>query len=321
MDKWLVGVDLGGTTIKMAFINKEGDILHKWEIPTDKSEKGSKIPADIAKALDERLNQLGKTKEQLEGIGIGAPGAVSSQDGSVYVAVNLGWETNFPLKDRLTTETGLPVVVENDANVAALGEMWKGSGKGAANLLLVTLGTGVGGGVIANGEIVRGVNGAGGEIGHMAIAFDGGIQCNCGKTGCLETVASATGVVRLARKALQTSHGPSILREVPELSSKIIFDAAKENDELAKNVVNELSHYLGFSLANAAAVINPEKIIIGGGVSKAGETLLKPLREHFQLYAFPRVAEGVELAIASLGNDAGVIGAARLVKTKLGTEA
>lgn len=319
-EKWLVGVDLGGTTVKIAFITDSGDIVHKWEIPTDKSERGNKIPSHIARAIDEKLMEIGETKGKLSGIGIGAPGPVNDADGSIHVAVNLGWR-NFPLRDRLSLETALPVVVDNDANTAAIGEMWKGAGEGANDLLCVTLGTGVGGGVIANGEIVHGVNGAAGEIGHITSVVEEGALCNCGKSGCLETVASATGVVCLAIGALTSTETPSTLRDVynetNELTAKLIFEAAKARDELAVNVVNELAFHLGFSLANMANVLNPEKIVIGGGVSKAGDILLNPVREQFHRFAFPRVAEGAELIIATLGNDAGVIGAAWLAKTKL----
>jgi glucokinase len=318
--KWLVGVDLGGTTIKMAFINHYGEIIHKWEIPTDISEQGKNIPTDIAKAIDRKLAEVGQTKSKLAAIGIGAPGPVNTENGSIYVAVNLGWH-DFPLQDRLEMETSLPVVVDNDANIAAIGEMWKGAGEGAKDLLCVTLGTGVGGGVIANGEIVHGVNGAAGEIGHVTSVPEGGAPCNCGKTGCLETVASATGVVRLAMTALETTKTPSVLREAYQkneaITAKMIFDAAKEKDELALTVVNELAFHLGLALANLANGLNPEKIVIGGGVSKAGDTLLTPLKEQFRRFAFPRVAEGAELTIATLGNDAGVIGGAWLAKEKI----
>lgn len=312
-DQWLVGVDLGGTTIKIAFISTAGDIIDKWEIVTDKRENGTKIPNHITASIDENLRRLGKGKDQLLGIGIGAPGPVNSENGSVSVAVNLGWEKNFPLREQLSQETSLPVFVDNDANIAALGEMWKGAGEGAKNLLFVTLGTGVGGGVIVNGEIVHGINGAAGEIGHIASVAHEGLPCNCGKTGCLETVASATGIVNLARKVLQTSPVPSILRHAPELTAKVIFDTAKEKDMVGISVVEKFAYYLGYALANIANVLNPEKIVIGGGVSRAGETLLNPVREQLGRFAFPRVAEGVDLSIATLGNDAGVLGAAWLV--------
>lgn len=319
-EKWLVGVDIGGTTIKMAFVNHYGEIIEKWEIPTNIAEAGKSIPTDIAKSIDQKLVDLGQSKNKLEAIGIGAPGPVNSANGSLYVAINLGW-SNFPLKDRLEMETSLPVVVDNDANIAAIGEMWKGAGEGAKDLLCVTLGTGVGGGIIANGSIIHGVNGAAGEIGHVTSVPEGGAPCNCGKTGCLETVASATGVVRLAMHALETTTTPSVLREAysdsEAITAKMIFDAAKAQDELALRIVNDLAFHLGLALANLANGLNPEKIVIGGGVSKAGDTLLNPLKEQFKRFAFPRVAEGAELTIATLGNDAGIIGGAWLAKEKL----
>ncbi|WP_078413763.1 ROK family glucokinase [Priestia abyssalis] len=319
-EKWLVGVDVGGTTIKMAFVNHYGEIIEKWEIPTNIAEEGKNIPTDIAKAIDQKLVDLGQPQNKLEAIGIGAPGPVNSANGSLYVAVNLGW-SNFPLKDRLEMETSLPVVVDNDANIAAIGEMWKGAGEGAKDLLCVTLGTGVGGGIIANGSIIHGVNGAAGEIGHVTSVPEGGAPCNCGKTGCLETVASATGVVRLGMHALETTTTPSVLREAYSdnemITAKMIFDAAKAQDELALHVVNDLAFHLGLALANLSNGLNPEKIVIGGGVSKARDTLLNPLKEQFKRFAFPRVAEGAELTIATLGNDAGVIGGAWLAKEKM----
>ncbi|WP_428909615.1 ROK family glucokinase [Niallia sp. Krafla_26] len=319
-EKWLVGVDLGGTTIKMAFISMDGDILYSWEIDTDKRESGKYIPASIARGIDRKLQELDQTKSRLIGVGIGAPGPVNEKDGSIEVAINLGWK-NFPLKEILQRETSLPVVVDNDANIAAIGEMWKGAGQGAKNMICVTLGTGVGGGLIANGEIVHGVNGAGGEIGHIVSVPKGGAPCNCGKKGCLETVASATGIVRLTVEELSTKEDQSSLREIYEnsqtITAKQVLDAVSEGDALAKKVVEEVTYHLGLALANLANGLNPEKIVIGGGVSKAGDTLLEPLKEQFASFAFPRVAQGVELVTATLGNHAGVIGGAWLVKEKL----
>ncbi|MEG9297297.1 ROK family glucokinase [Mangrovibacillus sp. Mu-81] len=320
-EKWLVGVDLGGTTTKIAFLSNYGELLHKWEIPTDKSDNGKNIIVDIAKAIDRKLEELNQTKEKLVGIGMGAPGPVDMAKGIIYEAVNLGWDKNTPLKDLLEVETGLPAVIDNDANCAALGEMWKGAGDGAKDLVCVTLGTGVGGGVITNGDIVHGVRGAGGEIGHITVVAQGGFQCNCGKTGCLETVASATGVVRLANERLDSSDIPSSLRDIRneyhEINAKDVFDAAGSNDELAQSVVNQLAFYLGMALANLGNVLNPEKIVLGGGVSKAGEILLKPVLNDFQQFSFPTVRTSTRLSIATLGNDAGVIGAAWLVKNKI----
>jgi len=319
-EQWLVGVDIGGTTIKMAFINLHGDIIKSWEIETDKRERGRHIPTTIPNSIDQKLNELYQTKSRLVGIGIGAPGPVNKEDGSIEVAVNLGWE-NFPLRDILERETSLPVVVENDANLAAIGEMWKGAGKGAMNLICVTLGTGVGGGIIVNGEIVHGTNGAGGEIGHLTSVPKDGSPCNCGKSGCLETVASATGIVRLAQKELSFTDCNSKLRDYYEehqtITAKLVFDNAAEGDKLAKQVIQQVAYYLGLALANLANGLNPEKIVIGGGVSKAGDRLLRPLREEFFSFTFPRVAQGVEIVPATLGNNAGVIGGAWMVKEKL----
>lgn len=319
-EKWLVGVDIGGTTIKMAFISLEGEIINKWEIPTDISQKGQFIPKDIASSIDQVLAEFNQPKSKLAGIGIGAPGPVNYEDGSIGVAVNLGWK-HFPLKEILEAKTALPVVVENDANMAALGEMWKGAGEGAKDLICVTLGTGVGGGIIANGEIIHGVNGAGGEIGHITSVVEDGVLCNCGKKGCLETVASATGIVRLALDELHSNPIPSKIRdyyhEHQMVTAKGVFDAVDQDDELAKKVMQKVVLYLGLALANLANGLNPEKIVIGGGVSKAGDTLLLPLKKKFVQFAFPRVAQGAELAIANLGNDAGVFGGAWLVKMRL----
>ncbi|MDR4936302.1 ROK family glucokinase [Rossellomorea marisflavi] len=316
-DKWLVGVDLGGTTTKIAFLSTHGEILHKWEIPTDKSDSGKHIIVHIAKSIDAKLEQLDVKKEQLIGIGMGAPGPVEKTRGIIYEAINLGWGEHTPLKDLIERETGLQAVIDNDANCAALGEMWKGAGNGAKDLVCVTLGTGVGGGVITNGEIVHGIRGAGGEIGHITVVPKGGYSCNCGKTGCLETVASATGVVRVAREKLKSSTEDSVLRDLKAIGSKQVFDAARTGDSLALKIVDQLAYYLGLSLANLGNAVNPEKIVIGGGVSKAGKTLLDPVMNYFKRFAFPKVRTSTTIDIATLENDAGVIGAAWLVKNAL----
>ena len=184
-EKWLVGVDLGGTTTKIAFVSYYGEIIHKWEIPTDVTNEGQNIIVDIAKSIDAKLEEYGKPKSEVLGVGMGAPGPINSSNGAIYEAVNLGWKHEYPLKDLLEMETSLPAAVNNDANCAAIGEMWKGAGNGAKDLVCVTLGTGVGGGVIANGAIVQGVSGAAGEIGHITVVPEGGAPCNCGKHCCL----------------------------------------------------------------------------------------------------------------------------------------
>lgn len=318
-EKWLVGVDLGGTTTKLAFINYYGEIIHKWEIPTDNSEEGKNITINIAKAIDHKLEELDLNKDKIIGIGMGAPGPVNLATGVVYNTVNLGWKDNYPLKDLLEVETLLPVIIDNDANCAALGEMWKGAGNGAKDLVCVTLGTGVGGGVIANGDIVQGVSGAAGEIGHITSIPVGGAQCNCGKTGCLETIASATGIVRQALENLESGGEGALSQLYKEhgfITAKDVFDSARNGDETSLLVVNNTAMHLGLALANIANMLNPEKIVLGGGVSRAGDILLKPVISNFIKFAFPRVKESTVIDIATLGNDAGVIGAAWLAKNK-----
>ena len=319
--QWIAGVDLGGTTTKIAFITLDGEMIEKWEIPTDNTDKGKNITRNIANSITEKLGNLGQKKDQLLGVGMGAPGPVDYQTGVILNAVNLGWHDNFPLKDYLEAATALPAIIENDANCAALGEMWKGAGNGAKELVCVTLGTGVGGGVITNGKIVQGMNGAAGEIGHITVIPSGGAQCNCGKTGCLETVASATGIVRLAKEVLAK---PTMAGELAEkytangyISAKDVFDCARNQDVLANHVLDEVAFYLGLALANIANTLNPEKIVLGGGVSKAGNILLKAVREQFERFAFSAVRASTKLTLATLGNDAGVIGAAWLIKEKI----
>lgn len=320
VNQWIVGVDLGGTTTKLAFVNLDGEINHKWEIPTDNSNEGQNITINIANSISEKLNELKKLKNQLLGIGMGAPGPVDYEKGVILNVVNLGWKDNYPLKERLEAATGLPVLIENDANCAALGEMWNGAGKGAENLVCVTLGTGVGGGVIVDGNIVRGANGAAGEIGHITVIPSGGAPCNCGRTGCLETIASATGIVRLTieelRKGADSGELAMILDENGTITAKDVLDSARNGDHLAKKVLQEVTFHLGFALAGIANTLNPEKIIFGGGVSKAGSILLDAVNENFAKYAFSTVRKSTELALATLGNDAGVTGAAWLIKDK-----
>lgn len=315
-EKWIVGIDLGGTTTKMAFIDLDGAILHKWEIPTDISNNGSKIVHDIGATLQAKLVELNQAKENMLGIGIGAPGAVDFATGSIMNAVNIGWKV-YPLKDLLGQITDLLVVVDNDANVAAFGEMWKGSGAGSSDMVAVTLGTGVGGGIISNGLVVHGINGAAGEIGHMTILPEGGAPCNCGKHGCLETIASATGIARLGREEALREPNSGLAKTIAQtgsLTAKDVIDLAKAGDQAANSVVDRVAFYLGLAMSHLGNTVNPEKIIVGGGVSKAGDFLLEPVRDYFRKFSFPSVANSTTITVASLGNDAGVIGAAGLVK-------
>lgn len=318
-EKWLVGVDIGGTTTKIAFIQNHGEIVEKWELPTDNENQGKYITNNISISIKQKLVEHQMDIHHLKGVGVGAPGPANIETGMMENTPNLAWHDHYPLKELLEKDIGLPVMINNDANCAALGEMWKGAGEGAKDLVCITLGTGVGGGVITNGEVVQGIRGAAGEIGHITSIPEGGAPCNCGKSGCLETIASATGIVRLAMERINNKYNRqsalSILyRETGRVTAENVVDLARVGDKIAQDVLRDVSFHLGFALANIANTLNPHKIIIGGGVSKAGDILLKPLKEYVQKFAFPPVAASTELILAKLGNNAGVIGAAWMVK-------
>jgi len=310
MAKYVFGVDIGGTTVKIGLFSTEGELLEKWEITTRTDDGGAYILSDIAASIDNRLTEKGISKDDVKGVGMGVPGPVK-EDGTVIKCVNLGWGI-FNAADELSELTGLPVKAGNDANMAALGEYWQGGGKDYDNVVMVTLGTGVGGGIILNGKMLAGVNGAGGEIGHMTIDLNEQDACNCGKKGCLEQYASATGIVRLANRALQATDKPSRLREVKYISAKEIFDAAKNGDDLALDLIEEHGRRLGYALANVACVVDPEVFVIGGGVSKAGDILITTTKKFFQEYAF-HACRNTEFKLATLGNDAGMYGGAASV--------
>jgi glucokinase len=320
LEEWYIGIDLGGTAIKLAIVTEQGEIKYKAEEATPVSEGGDQALYKMNQMIEKGLIALQLKRQHVKGIGIGAPAFLDLEKGFVYSAVNLGWK-DYALKDRLEEITKLPVIVDNDANAAALGEMWQGAGQGATNLLCITLGTGVGGGVIIHGQIYHGARGTSGEIGHYTVLAEEGYQCNCGKTGCLETIASATGIVRIAMDALaEEKRNPSTLAQVlsenGRIEAKDVTNCAQEGDILSQHVLNQVGYYLGIALGNYAIVMNPEKIVIGGGVSKAGEVLFKPIREYYDKYALPLFTGRIEIVPASLGNDAGVIGAAWLVHSK-----
>ncbi len=310
MANYVFGVDVGGTTVKMGLFNKDGEVIDKWEIPTRTENHGENILPDVAASIKEKMAQKSIVKEDVEGVGIGTPGPVE-KNGVVHQAVNLGWP-EMNMKEELTTLLdGMRVEGGNDANVAALGEMWKGGGQGHKNLVAVTLGTGVGGGIIINGEIMTGATGSGGEIGHIHVEDNETEACNCGNFGCLEEYASATGITRLANRALQASDKDSVLRN-GEVSAKTVFDAVKVGDELAIEVAKQFGEYLGKALGVIAAIVNPEIFVIGGGVSKAGDILFDYIRPSFERTAF-HGSRNVIFALATLGNDAGIYGAARML--------
>ncbi len=305
MKKYGFGIDVGGTTVKVGFFETSGALLDKWEIKTNTANGGEAILPDIAKTIEEKLSKEGISKDEVQGIGIGVPGPVLNAS-VVTRCVNLGWG-EIDVAGTLSKITGLPVKVGNDANVAALGEMWQGGAKGSSNVVMVTLGTGVGGGIIVDGRIVAGANGAGGEIGHMNVCEDEEEACNCGQHGCLEQYASATGVVRMAKRKLAKISEETSLHKYDDLTAKDVFDEAKAGDKVALEIVNEVCEILGKTLGKIACVVNPEVFVIGGGVSKAGQILIDTVKKYYVPNTFTSCKDA-RFELASLGNDAGMYG-------------
>lgn len=310
MKKYAFGVDIGGTTCKIGFFDTSGVLLDKWEIKTNTENNGERILSDVAQAVDNKLAQEGISKDDVQGIGIGVPGPVKTS-GIVTRCVNLGWSV-VNVAEELGNLTGLTIKVGNDANVAALGEMWQGGAKGSRDVVMVTLGTGVGGGIIIDGKVVAGFDGAGGEIGHITVNNDEIEACNCGQYGCLEQYTSATGIVRVAKRKLDKTSDDTVLRSIENLTAKDVFDAAKDGDDVALGLVDEVCQILGAALSNIACVVNPEIIVIGGGVSKAGQILLDAIQKHFIESAF-HVCRDTKFVLAGLGNDAGMYGGVQML--------
>ena len=313
--KYGFGVDLGGTTVKIAYFDEQGTMISKWEIPTVTAGGGSAILPDIAASIRQYIEQKTIDPASIIGVGIGVPGPVNGK-GVVNKCVNLGWGV-FNIAEELSRLVGFPVKAGNDANVAALGEYWKGGGKGCDNMVFVTLGTGVGGGIVVEGNLLHGAHGSGAEIGHMVINRNETERCNCGKYGCVEQYCSATGIVRLAKKALEGYQGISTLRRAESLTCKDIFDCAKDGDILAAQVLDQVYSMMGEFLANICNVVDPDAVVLGGGVSKAGQILLDGVRPWFDKYVF-HAARGARFELASLGNDAGAYGAFKLALDAFG---
>ena len=313
MKEYAFGIDLGGTTAKIGLFTTSGALLEKWEVATDTSHAGEHILENLAAAILGKMKEQSIQPEQVEGVGIGVPGPVLDSSIVPIVCANLGgWGERNVSAQLSGLLDGLNVLVGNDANVAALGEIWMGAAKGAKNAVMVTLGTGVGGGVVVNGKVIDGVHGAGGEIGHITVNRHETAVCGCGKRGCLEQYSSATGVVRCMKKLLdENPDTPCVLRGT-EFAAKDVFDAARNGDALAAREVDEMADTLGMALASIAATVDPEAFLVGGGVSRAGEVLFAPLTKHFKEYAF-RSCRETPIKQASLGNDAGIYGAVRLI--------
>ena len=310
--KYCFGVDIGGTTVKLGLFTTEGEIVDKWEIKTRTENQGEAVLPDIAAALNEKLEEKQIPKDEVEGIGVGVPAPVDSE-GVVQNTANLGWGYK-EVKREMEELSGMRAEIGNDANVAALGEMWLGAGKGRKNIVMVTLGTGVGGGIIMNGKILTGENGAAGEIGHITVNPKETLTCGCGCKGCLEQYSSATGVIRLAKERLEASDKPSELRKFAddEIGGKEVFDAYKAGDELAAEAVDEFAAYLGMGLGNVASVVDPQAFVIGGGLSKNGPIVIELIKKQYEKNVMFAL-KNTEFRLAELGNDAGMYGAVRMV--------
>lgn len=315
VNRKLIGIDLGGTTAKFAILTEAGEVQQKWSIETNSAEEGTLIVPDIIASIKHRLEMYNMTKDDFIGIGMGTPGTVDREAGTVIGAYNLNWKTKQEVKKEIEKALGIPFALDNDANVAALGERWQGAGENSPDVTFITLGTGVGGGIIAEGQLLHGVAGAAGEIGHITVEPTG-FDCTCGKKGCLETVASATGVVRLARTMAESYAGESTLKYMiddgQDVTSKVVFDEAVAGDDFALMVVDKVSFYLGLACGNIGNMLNPTDIVIGGGVSAAGEFLRSRIQTYFNEFTFPQVTESTKIKLAQLGNEAGVIGASSL---------
>ncbi len=313
--KYGFGIDLGGTTVKLAYFDEAGNMLDKWEIPTVTANNGTQILPDIAASVKAYLEKNNIAPESILGLGIGVPGPVDGK-GVVNKCINLGWGV-FNIAQSLSSLTGFPVKAGNDANVAALGEYWKGGGAGCENMVFVTLGTGVGGGIVIGGNLLHGSHGSGAEIGHMVLNPGETIPCNCGKFGCVEQYCSATGIARLAREHLAGTTADSALRGVENIAAKDVFDAAKAGDAVAMEILDRFYDYMGQFLGSLCSAVDPEVVVLGGGVSKAGQMLLDGVEEAFHKYVF-HAAGGARFALASLFNDAGAYGAFKLALDAFG---
>jgi glucokinase len=307
--KYCFGIDIGGTTVKMGLFGESGEIFEKWEIVTRIENKGESILSDISMSVRDKIKERQLEDSDILGIGAGVPAPVT-EEGVVNKSANLGWE-NKEAKKELERLTGLKVILENDANVAALGEMWKGGGAGEKNVIMITLGTGVGGGIVVDGRILSGTHGSGGEIGHVCVNDKETEVCGCGNYGCLEQYASATGIVRLAKRRLTGKDEDTVLKK-DTVTAKDVFDAVKAGDTVAQEIAEEFGRYLGYTLANLATVIDPAVFVIGGGVSKAGEVLISLIQKPYRERAFFGTKD-VKFTLATLGNDAGICGAAKML--------
>lgn len=323
MGKYIVGIDLGGTSAKMAIASPDGQLKYKWTIGTEIHQEGQLIVPAIIQSIKRSLAEHDLTDQDIIGIGMGTPGAVDVKAKTVIGAYNLNWKTTQDLGQQFGQAFDIPFFVDNDANVAALGEQWLGAGNGAENVVMVTLGTGIGGGVVINGQLYRG-SGAAGEIGHMTIEDHTDIHCTCGKKGCFEALASANGIVRLAKEMVDQDEGNIDHSEFYEkvvqdqtFTSLDIFEAAKASDGFASQVVDKVAYYIGLGVSHIANILNPSAIVLGGGMAGAGEFLREKVDAYYRKFTYQQIRETTQIVLAQLGNDAGVIGAVNLINTEI----
>lgn len=317
--KYYVGIDLGGTNIVAGVVNENYEILTKASTKTLLPRPEKEIAADMAKMSRQAVSEAGLTMDDIEWIGVGTPGSVNSEKGIIEYSNNLGFK-NTPMAKYISEELGKAVYVENDANAAAYGEYVAGAAKGARNAVCITLGTGVGGGIVIDGKIYSGSNFAGGEIGHMVIDANGP-KCTCGRSGCFEVFSSATGLIRMTKEAMEKDAGSEMHKITKERNGKVSartsFDAMRTGDKTAKAVVDDFIRYLAVGVTNTINIFQPDILCIGGGVCNEGDALLLPMKEIVKKEVYTRDSEkNTEIVIAKLGNDAGIIGAAFLGKAK-----
>ncbi|MCR8968736.1 ROK family glucokinase [Facklamia sp. 7083-14-GEN3] len=317
--KKIIGIDLGGTSVKMAIISHQGHIIEKWSMPTMTQNEGHKIVPSIIESIQQKIKERHEVVDDYIGIGMGSPGTIL-EDGSVKGAYNLNWVNPHPVKALFEKEIKLPFIIINDANSAALGELWQGAGKGCSDLVMLTLGTGVGGGIICQNRLIEGASGSAGEIGHITVDFTDKFPCSCGKYGCLEAIASAKGLNNLGRIIAKDYQGQSSLYQEFQASQSVeaedLITAAKANDDFALKIFGSFSKYLGLACSYLANILNPQRIVIGGGISKAGEYLKEAIDKNFQEYVFQPIKDQTQISLAELGNDAGILGAAYLILVK-----
>lgn len=304
------GVDLGGTNIKVGLVNAEGEVRARHSLPT-RAERGPEAVAErIGRGVQECLRKIGLDLDDLEGLGVGSPGTINLQEGVVEFSPNLpGWE-NVPLRRLIAAHLGLRPVLDNDANVAALAEHWVGAGRAVSSLVLLTLGTGIGGGIVLNDRIWHGGGGVAGEIGHMSINPDGP-ECGCRNHGCIEVYASATAMVRRLRERVEQGAPTTLADRMEELTAEAIHRAAVAGDETARKNVEQTGRYLGVAVSNIMHMLNPEVIAFSGGMTAAGDMLMSPLREEARARTMAANQRGVTICYSEVPDDAGIIGAAR----------